>query len=65
MHQNASLDPEDVEMPTNVCVPLKIIALVKGDLSVISQERDSEPELPLNATKSAYDCEEGHVEKHV
>ena len=33
MHQNASLDPEDVGMPTNVCEPLKIIDLVKGDLS--------------------------------
>ena len=60
MHQNASLDPEDVEMPTNVCDPLKIIDLVKGDISAISRERDSEPELPLDATRSADDCEKGH-----
>ena len=52
MHQNASLSPEDVDMPNDVCDPLKIIDLVKGDINALSLEESSEPELPLDATES-------------
>ena len=66
MHQNASLNPEDVKMPQNVCDPLKIIDLVKGNLSAILQDIDPEPQLPLplDSTKSADDCEKGHAKEH-
>ena len=54
MHQNASLGDSDVEMPQDVCDPMKIIDLVKGDLNAILSEKDSETklqEIPLDATK--------------
>ena len=59
MHQNASLEPDDVEMPKEVCDPMKIIDLVRGDLSALLTEEVSEPEMPLDATQSADDCVNG------
>ena len=40
IHQNASLDPEDVEMLKEVCDPLKIIELVNGDIYALLLEED-------------------------
>ena len=35
MPQNALLEPEDVEIPQEVCDQLKIIELVKGDINAL------------------------------
>ena len=48
MHQNASLGDSDVEMPQDVCDPMKIIDLVKGVLNAILSEKDSETKLQEN-----------------
>ena len=64
MHQNASLGDSDVEMPQDVCDPMKIIDLVKGDLNAILSEKDSETklqEIPLDATKCETEDDEPSI----
>ena len=53
LHQNAALDPEDAEMPQDVCEPEKIIELVKGNVHSVISEPTVEDALPANATSSA------------
>ena len=61
IHQNASLEPDDVEMPKDVCDPMKVIDLVKGNITALLMEENSTPEMPLDATQSADDVVNEHA----